>query len=89
MTDITNYSILNRTPDLDTWKTFEGVRTRRIFAFFTDFVIVMALWVPAAVIVFFIGLFTFGLGFALYPILFFIVAVVAMIAYRIGDRRPA
>lgn len=56
------------------WRAYSGVLSRRVFAFLIDYLIVAALWVPAAVLVFFIGVLTLGLGFFLYPILFFIVA---------------
>ncbi|WP_454287474.1 RDD family protein [Rhizobium arsenicireducens] len=58
----------------DDWRAYSGVLSRRIFAFLIDYLIVAALWVPAAVLVFFVGVLTLGLGFLLYPILFFIVA---------------
>ncbi len=61
--------------DLDSWRSYEGVRSRRIMAFFIDYALVLALCVPAAVLVFFIGLFSLGLGWALYSILFAIVAL--------------
>ena len=54
---------------------YDGVRTRRVMAFFIDYAIVLALCVPMAVLVFFIGVFTLGLGFFLYPILFLLVAI--------------
>ncbi|PJI45833.1 MAG: hypothetical protein CTR54_00780 [Rhizobium sp.] len=56
------------------WRAYSGVLSRRVFAFLMDYLIVAALWVPAAVLVFFLGVLTLGLGFLLYPILFFIVA---------------
>lgn len=58
----------------DDWRAYSGVLSRRVFAFLIDYLIVAALWVPAAVLVFFLGVLTLGLGFLLYPILFFIVA---------------
>ena len=54
---------------------YDGVRTKRIVAFFIDYAIVLALCVPMAVLVFFIGVFTLGLGFFLYPILFLLVVI--------------
>jgi len=54
---------------------YDGVRTKRVLAFFIDYAIVLALCVPMAVLVFFIGIFTLGLGFFLYPILFLLVAI--------------
>ena len=54
---------------------YDGVRTKRVLAFFIDYAIVLALCVPVAVLIFFIGIFTLGLGFFLYPILFLLVAL--------------
>ncbi len=53
---------------------FEGLLTRRVFAFLIDYAIVLLLMIPAAVVVFFLGLLTLGLGFYLYPVLFFVIA---------------
>lgn len=54
---------------------YDGVRSRRIMAFFIDYAFVLLLCVPVAVLVFFIGIFTLGLGFFLYPILFLLVVI--------------
>ncbi|MDO3441523.1 RDD family protein [Agrobacterium sp. V1] len=59
----------------DDWRAYSGVLSRRVFAFLIDYAIVLLLCIPAAVIVFFLGVITFGLGFFLYPALFVIVAV--------------
>lgn len=56
------------------WRAYSGVLTRRVFAFIIDYMIVALLWVPAAVVVFFLGILTLGLGWMLYPVLFFVVA---------------
>jgi uncharacterized RDD family membrane protein YckC len=56
------------------WRAYQGVLTRRAFAFIVDYVIVALLMLPAIVIVFFLGIVTLGLGFFLYPVLFFVVA---------------
>ncbi len=61
--------------DLDSWRSYEGVRSRRIMAFFIDYALVLALCIPVAVLIFFIGVFSFGLGWALYSVLFAIVAL--------------
>ncbi len=58
----------------DDWRAYSGVLSRRVFAFLIDYMIIALLWVPAAVLVFFLGILTLGLGFFLYPILFFVVA---------------
>ncbi|WP_421611334.1 RDD family protein [Agrobacterium tumefaciens] len=59
----------------DDWRAYSRVLSRRIFAFLIDYAIVLLLCIPAAVIVFFLGVITLGLGFFLYPALFVIVAV--------------
>ncbi|WP_144574886.1 RDD family protein [Agrobacterium sp. DE0009] len=59
----------------DDWRAYSGVLSRRVFAFLIDYAIVLLLCIPAAVIVFFLGIITLGLGFFLYPALFVIVAV--------------
>jgi len=48
---------------------FEGVRSRRIFAFFIDVFVIALLTLGAGVLVFILGVFTLGLGFLLYAIL--------------------
>lgn len=48
---------------------FEGVRSRRIFAFFIDVIVIALLTLGASVLVFILGVFTLGLGFLLYAIL--------------------
>ncbi len=58
----------------DDWRAYSGVLSRRVFAFIIDYLIIALLWIPAAVLVFFVGILTLGLGFLLYPILFFVVA---------------
>lgn len=58
----------------DDWRAYSGVLSRRVFAFIVDYLIVALLWIPAAVVVFFLGIITLGLGWLLYPILFFVVA---------------
>ncbi|MFJ1307179.1 RDD family protein [Agrobacterium sp. P15N1-A] len=57
------------------WRAYSGVLSRRVFAFLIDYAIVLLLCIPAAVIVFFLGVITFGLGWFLFPALFVIVAV--------------
>jgi uncharacterized RDD family membrane protein YckC len=59
---------------MDAAYLFDGVLTRRTMAFIIDYLIVLALMVPAFIVVFFIGVLTLGLGFFIYPVLFFIVA---------------
>lgn len=56
------------------WRAYSGVLSRRVFAFLVDYMFIGLLWIPAAVVVFFLGVLTLGLGWLLYPILFFVVA---------------
>ena len=53
-----------RNPEL-----FSGVRSRRIFAFLIDVIVIALLTLGAGVLVFVLGVFTLGLGFLLYAIL--------------------
>ncbi|MBP1843571.1 putative RDD family membrane protein YckC [Rhizobium petrolearium] len=59
----------------DDWRAYSGVLSRRVFAFIIDYLVILLLCIPAAVVVFFLGIITLGLGFALYPALFVIVAL--------------
>ncbi|MDO9416018.1 RDD family protein [Pararhizobium sp.] len=70
------------------WRAYQGVLSRRLFAFLIDYAIVALLWIPAAIAVFFLGILTFGLGFMLYPALF---AIVAMLYFglTVGGRKQA
>jgi uncharacterized RDD family membrane protein YckC len=63
------------TDRLDDVRAYDGVRTRRIFAFILDYVIVGLLMIPPALVVLLLGLLTFGLGWMLFGILFPIVAI--------------
>ena len=56
-------------------RVYDGVLTRRIFAFIIDYVIVGLLMIPFALVVLLLGLLTFGLGWMLFGILFPIVAI--------------
>jgi uncharacterized RDD family membrane protein YckC len=53
----------------------EGVRSRRIMAVLIDWAIVIALCIPVAIVIFFLGLATLGLGFALYGAMFPVLAL--------------
>jgi uncharacterized RDD family membrane protein YckC len=54
---------------LDDARAYDGVRTRRVLAFLIDYLIVGLLLIPFAILVFFIGLLTLGIGWALFGIL--------------------
>ena len=57
------------------WRAYSGVLSRRVVAFIIDYMMVLLLCIPAAVIVFFLGVITLGLVWMLFPALFFIVAI--------------
>lgn len=59
----------------DDTRSYEGVRTRRIVAVMIDYLIVAALTIPVAILVFFFGIFTLGLGWMLFSILVPAVAI--------------
>lgn len=62
----------HRTPAFDPYsqpEAFEGVRTRRVFAFFIDTIAIAILTFVAGIVVFFVGIFTLGLGFLVYAFL--------------------
>jgi uncharacterized RDD family membrane protein YckC len=54
---------------------FEGVLSRRIIAFVIDAVLIVLLMIPAALVVFILGIVTLGIGWLLYGALFAIVAL--------------
>lgn len=67
-----------RNPEL-----FSGVRSRRMFAFCIDVVIIAIFTFAAGILVFFLGVFTLGLGFLLYAILPTAVALL-YVAFTLG-----
>lgn len=67
-----------RNPEL-----FSGVRSRRMFAFCVDVIVIALLTFAAGVLVFFLGVFTLGLGFLLYAILPAAVALI-YVAFTLG-----
>ncbi|MFN3132202.1 RDD family protein [Roseibium sp.] len=62
---------------------FEGVRSRRIFAFIIDAFVITLLTLGAGILVFILGVFTLGLGFLLYAILPVSVALI-YVAFTLG-----
>lgn len=60
---------------LDDYRLYEGVRTRRVFAFLIDYLIVLLLMIPFGILVFLLGILTLGLGWMLFGILFPLVAL--------------
>lgn len=57
------------TTRLDDGRAYEGVRSRRVFAFLIDYLIVAILIIPFAIVVFLLGILTLGLGWMLFSIL--------------------
>ncbi len=55
---------------LDDARLYEGVRTRRVFAFLIDYLIVILLLIPFGLLVLLLGLLTLGLGWMLLSVLF-------------------
>ncbi len=66
----------------------EGVRSRRIMAVLIDWAIVIALCIPVAIVIFFLGLATLGLGFALYGAMFPVLALLYS-GYTMGGPQQA
>lgn len=54
---------------------YDGVLTRRVFAFFIDYLLVVLLCIPLFFVIFLFGLLTLGWGFYLFSVMFFLVAV--------------
>jgi uncharacterized RDD family membrane protein YckC len=61
---------------LDDVRLYDGVRTRRIFAFLLDYVLVALLMIPFGIVVALFGVVTLGLGWLLFGILFPLVALI-------------
>jgi uncharacterized RDD family membrane protein YckC len=69
-------------------RAFEGVLTRRVFAFLIDYLFIGLLLIPVGIVVFLLGLLTFGLGWLLLPVLGFVVAL-GYIALTLGGPNQA
>ena len=67
---------------------FDGILSKRVVAFFVDAIIVVLLMIPAALVVFIVGVVTLGLGWLLYGALFAIVAL-GYVALTLGGPRSA
>ncbi|MBO0904630.1 RDD family protein [Jiella sonneratiae] len=77
-----------RADRLDAPGTYSGVRTRRMLAFVFDYTLVLLLCVPAAIVVFLLGIVSFGLAWSLYALLFPVVAVF-YVGFTMGGRNQA
>jgi uncharacterized RDD family membrane protein YckC len=73
---------------LDDVRAYDGVRTRRVFAFLLDYLIVGLLSIPFAILIALLGLLTFGLGWALFGILVPAVALIYVWS-TLGGRNQA
>ena len=61
---------------VDDIRAYDGVRSRRVFAFLIDYLIVALLLIPFGILVALLGLLTLGLGWALFGILAPVVALI-------------
>jgi uncharacterized RDD family membrane protein YckC len=61
---------------LEDARLYDGVRTRRVFAFLIDYLIVGILLIPVAIIVFLLGILTLGLGWMLFGVIGPVVALI-------------
>ncbi|MEX0404889.1 RDD family protein [Aquibium sp. LZ166] len=73
---------------LDDWRAYEGVRTRRVFAFLIDYMIVALLCIPFAILIAILGVITLGLGWALFGVIGPLVAVI-YVWNTLGGRNQA
>ena len=67
---------------------YDGVLSKRVVAFLVDWLIVLLLCAVAYVVVTFVGVLTLGLGFLLYPVVFFAVAL-PYIGFTLGGPEQA
>jgi uncharacterized RDD family membrane protein YckC len=73
---------------LDDVRAYDGVLTRRVFAFLLDYMIVALLTIPFAILIAIFGILTFGLGWMLFGILVPAVALV-YVWNTLGGRNQA
>ena len=89
MTDHTAADIDRLRPGaLDQPRLYEGVRTRRMVSFVADYTFVLLLSIPAAIVIFLLGLVSFGLAWGLYAV-FLPVLAVLYVGFTMGGRRQA
>lgn len=68
-------------------RSLDGVRTRRMLGFVLDYTLVLIFTLLAAIPVFFLGIVTFGLAWAIYPVLGVVVALLYIGSTMGGDRQ--
>ncbi|WP_159586280.1 RDD family protein [Chelativorans xinjiangense] len=73
---------------LDDWRTLQGVRTRRVIAFFVDYLLIGLLLIPVGLLVFLFGVLTIGLGWLLFGILGPVTALL-YVAATLGGRHQS
>ncbi|MEL6752123.1 MAG: RDD family protein [Pseudomonadota bacterium] len=78
----------NTHSDVVSSQRLQGVRTGRIFAFVVDYLIIALLCVPAAIVVFLLGLPTIGLAWGIFPFLVPLVAI-GYVAFTLGGSHQA
>lgn len=89
MPDTQTYADAHDYPDhYDDWRLFDGVRTRRIFAFLIDYAMVLLLYVVSVPVVIMLGIATFGIAFLLFAILAPLVAL-TYIGWTVGGPAQA
>lgn len=84
---------MNTTIDHETLRMVDdasvaGVRTKRVFAFLFDAVIVFLLCIPVSIVIALLGIVTLGLGWILYAVMFPVVAI-AYVASTMGGPQQA
>ena len=67
---------------------YDGVLSKRIVAFIVDAIIIVALMIPAALVLIVVGFVTLGLAWLLFPALFALVAL-GYVALTLGGRNSA
>lgn len=84
----TSYVTAAAPRDLDQPRLYAGVRTRRILAFLFDYALVLILSIPAAILVFVLGLISLGLAWGLYAVLLPVIAIV-YVGFTMGSAAQA
>ena len=67
---------------------FDGVRSRRIMGFLVDASVILFLMVLASLVILVMGIFTLGLGWFLFPMVWPVVAIVYTV-FTLGGRNSA
>lgn len=73
---------------LEDWRTLQGVRTRRVFAFIIDYLLIGLLVIPIGLFIFLLGILTVGLGWLLFGIIGPLTAL-TYVAATLGGRHQS